>query len=62
MVRLAKYFSGVFVMLHCTASAQQDSTTHAKRLRITPLPVIYYSPETRLGLATTPFFPSIITV
>jgi len=50
------------VMLHCTASAQQDSTTHAKRLRITPLPVIYYSPETRLGLATTPFFPSIITV
>ena len=49
MVRLTKYFFYVFVMLHCTASAQQDSTKSAKRLRITPLPVVYYSPETRLG-------------
>ena len=49
MVRLTKYFFYVFVMLHCTASAQRDSTTHTKRLRITPLPVVYYSPETRLG-------------
>ena len=36
----------------CAASAQQDSSTHANRLRITPLPVVYYSPETRLGFVT----------
>ena len=51
MVRLTKFFFYVFVMLHSTASAQQDSTKVTKRLRITPLPVIYYSPETRLGFA-----------
>src|SRR5688572_11768420 len=27
----------------------QDSTSHHKRFRVTPLPVIYYSPETRFG-------------
>src|SRR6185369_12383064 len=31
------------------AQGQNDSTAKPKRLRISPLPVIYYSPETRLG-------------
>jgi len=35
--------------LSFAASAQLDSLQQGKRLRVTPLPVIYYSPETRLG-------------
>jgi len=37
------------VLLPVCAAGQFDSTQSARRLRITPLPVIYYSPETRLG-------------
>jgi hypothetical protein len=35
-------------LLGLPAYSQKDSVSH-KRVRITPLPVIYYSPETRLG-------------
>ena len=42
---------GIFFLL-ITAShfvTAQDSVKTTKRVRITPLPVVYYSPETRLG-------------
>lgn len=41
------------IVAFCSSSlfcqAQLDSLKKSKRLRFTPLPVIYYSPETRLG-------------
>lgn len=39
----------VISFLPACVCGQNDSTKSSKRLRITPLPVIYYSPETRLG-------------
>jgi outer membrane protein assembly factor BamA len=40
----------LFTLVYFTSSyAQQDSAKVHKRFRVTPLPVIYYSPETRLG-------------
>ena len=46
---LKEYFLFGLVMLPILVHGQGDSTKSYKRLRITPLPVIYYSPETRLG-------------
>jgi hypothetical protein len=40
----------MLILIPCLALGQkQDSVKNPKRLRITPLPVIYYSPETRWG-------------
>lgn len=44
-MKLNFLFAGALVFCACLASAQQKE----KRLRLTPLPVIYYSPETKLG-------------
>ena len=44
-----RYLSLFLLFLPAAAIGQQDSTRAKKQLRITPLPVIYYSPETRLG-------------
>src|SRR5689334_6225496 len=42
---------GIFLLLIVLSSsvAAQDTLQAPKRFRVTPLPVIYYSPETRLG-------------
>jgi len=37
------------VLLSLATYGQYDTAARSKRIRITPLPVIYYSPETRLG-------------
>lgn len=47
--QVPKYLLHGLILLPCLIHAQNDSTRSTKRLRITPLPVIYYSPETRLG-------------
>jgi len=39
----------IFLCIPFCGRTQQDSTKAPKRFRVTPLPVIYYSPETRLG-------------
>lgn len=45
-----RFFSVGALFFLCTeASAQQDSIKSPKRIRVTPIPVIYYSPETKLG-------------
>src|SRR5688500_8004572 len=38
----------IFTIAACTASAQ-DTIEKSKKWRFSPLPVVYYSPETRLG-------------
>ncbi len=38
-----------FLMMSITLVAQHNTTAQQKKIRITPLPVIYYSPETRFG-------------
>ena len=51
MVRIFVWFDLIGIL--CFAShhvlAQQDSVKSLKRVRFTPIPVIYYSPETKLG-------------
>lgn len=42
------FLSGI-ALFPSVLHGQQDSMSSVKRLRLTPLPVIYYSPETRLG-------------
>lgn len=42
------FLISLFAMIACAASAQ-DSTMLARKWRFSPLPVVYYSPETRLG-------------
>lgn len=47
MIRLVAITSLLLTSL--TLKAQHDKVLQHKRVRVTPLPVIYYSPETRLG-------------
>jgi outer membrane protein assembly factor BamA len=44
-----KYVYLLLLLLPLAVTGQQDTLSTRKQLRITPLPVIYYSPETRLG-------------
>jgi len=49
LMKVSNYLFVCLVLTSLSVYAQTDSTKSAKRLRLTPLPVIYYSPETRLG-------------
>jgi hypothetical protein len=48
-ISIALIFIGFLFFSSFQAFAQQDSVKAPKRFRFTPLPVIYYSPETKLG-------------
>lgn len=52
MIRISFRFVAIGILFFYSSDvvAQQDSVKAPKRFRFTPLPVIYYSPETRLGL------------
>ncbi|MTI20195.1 hypothetical protein E1176_04110 [Fulvivirga sp. RKSG066] len=48
-MKIRIFFLVLLGTIHCLASSAQDSTNTEKKVKIIPLPAVFYTPETRLG-------------